>query len=216
MLQLLRFSSTSELENISLSFPNAHHMRIVWCSASFNWNNVETGANFQFTIGGNVISIPAGQYDIDSLCSAIQAKLITELSDGSATCVYNTDLNRIVITTTASNAITVVGSAMARLTGLAVAGASTSHTGTNSPNLSLGDIYVNLTNWNIGRENQTNKGFLCVIPKSAMNSVPVYSIYDFINIPVINQTYSNYNVSLTNEYGLTMSGVEASIMLAFV
>lgn len=215
MLQLLRFSSTTELENIALSHPGASHVRLLWCSAIFNWNNVEDSALFTFDLGGNTCQIPAGQYSVSELCAAMQTEIRAELSDGSATCVYDSDLNRVVITTTGSQALANIGSGMARLTGLVAGSAATSHTGTSPPNTSLGDIYVSMINWNHGRENQSNKSFFCVIPKASLNSIPIYDNLYNVRLPVQNQTYSNYNVKLTNEYGLTMSGVEASLMLAF-
>jgi hypothetical protein len=181
----------------------------------FNWNNVEAGSDFTFDIAGNEIIITPGQYDIDSLCAAIQADVRDELSDGSATCVFDNDLNRVVLTTTDPNNITRIGSGISRLTGLTTTGSASSFTGTVAPNTSLGDVFVSMSNWNRGRENETNKSFFIVIPKSALNSVPIYdNLYD-VEQPVLNQTYSNYSVKLTNEYGLSMSGIEASLMLAF-
>ncbi len=219
--QLLRITDIND--NINWRLPNIKyaHCDLMYAKINSNWYNVEDNFHWRVGIVGlDEVHPIAGQYDINSFVAMMTTAF--QVQDPNFTVSYNADTNRITVSLS-SGTFGMSGGPGTDLcrcmgwnyddfptnTGL------TSYVSPNPPNLSLGDVVVNIAGLSQGQtvnSDDVNECFTMVIPCGTVNT---YTVYDQINYTMkINR--SAFDISIKNQYpNLSMNGINLDLMLEY-
>lgn len=219
--QLLRITSSGD-QNISWRLPNIRykHCDLIYAKLNSNWYNVEATDAFKIYILSDAVvynyAPTPGQYDIITFATMLQALIRADIP--SISVEYDIDLNRIVFSSSLNplEIYTGTGDSMLRILGLASVptALSLSIVPDYPPNLSLGDVIVNINGLSQGQSvdsSGVNQCFTMVIPAGIVNTNTVYDQLTY----TMKINRSAFDINIINQYGLSMVGINLDLMLSY-
>jgi len=217
--QLLKIDDVSQSINWRVPNINFSKCKLMYASVNSTWNNVLQNSDFTMTINGTAVPITnseVGQYNILNFVTMYNALL--GFADPNWSCSYSSTTNRLQIVSAGPPiAISSIGAGLKRIFGFEDSDLTLNSilSATNPPNLSLGDVYVNILGLSTGAYNDSNgdkKGFTHVIPNSPLNTVTVYDQLNYMS-DVHKQAFE---CNVLSEYNLDLVGISLRLMLEYI